>query len=79
MAPTFLEAPAFASSSSAFSWLHGCQVLCLVPFGPSLFNFLHLLCVVGVFITSLLQTRKLRPREAMKLAQIALDAGETWL
>lgn len=70
--------PVFASSS-AFSWLHRCQVLSLVLFGPSLFHFLQLLCVVGVFITFLLQTRKVRPREAMKLAQIALDAGGTWL
>lgn len=49
---------------------------CLGPFGPSLFYSLQLLCVVGIFVISLVQLRKLRPREAPELAQVALGAEE---
>lgn len=50
---------------------------CLGPFGPSLFYSLQLLCVVGFFVISLVQNRKLRPRVASELAQVALGAEES--
>lgn len=50
---------------------------CLGPFGPSLFYSVQLLCVVGIFVISLVQNKKLRPRVASELAQVALGAEES--